>query len=300
MKPILKIIDTQQHEAFQMMKVEEAYFFPSWHFHPEFEIMLVQEGAGIRFVGDSVERFGEGDLVLFGSGVPHLFRSDGAYYQKDTDLVSRAIVVYFKENFLGESFWGLPQVAPLKKLLALSKRGIRFTGASKEALTQQIRKLDEEKNGISRIIDLLSILNRMAESREFEVLSSTGFSKQSDEKECERMNRVYQFIIDNYTRNPSLEEVSGIANLSVTAFCRYFKSHTNKTYTQFLNEIKIGNACKLLIDKELSISQICYETGFNNFTHFNGQFKRIVGLTPKQYQHSHQKPTPFTTASFAS
>ncbi|MCY7352755.1 MAG: AraC family transcriptional regulator [Cytophagaceae bacterium] len=296
MKPILKIIDTQQHEAFQMMKVEEAYFFPSWHFHPEFEIMLVQEGAGMRFVGDSMERFQPGDLVLFGSGIPHLFRSDQTYYEKDSDLISRAIVVYFKENFLGESFWELPQVTPLKKLLALAKRGIRFTGASRDALAQQIKRLDEEKNGISRIIDLLSILNRMADSREFELLSSTVFTKSSDEKECERMNRVYQFIIDNYTRNPSLEEVSGVANLSVTAFCRYFKSHTNKTYTQFLNEIKIGNACKLLIDKELSISQICYETGFNNFTHFNGQFKRIVGSTPKQYQHAQLKLATFTAA----
>jgi len=291
MKPILKIIDTQQHEAFQMMKVQEAHFFPSWHFHPEFEIMLVQEGAGMRFVGDSMERFQPGDLVLFGSNIPHLFRSDQTYYEKDSDLISRAIVVYFKENFLGESFWQLPQVTPIRKLLTLSKRGIRFTGASRDALAQQIKKLDEEKNGISRIIDLLSILKMMADSREFELLSSTVFTKSSDEKECERMNRVYQFIIDNYTRNPSLEEVSGVANLSVTAFCRYFKSHTNKTYTQFLNEIKIGNACKLLIDKELSISQICYETGFNNFTHFNGQFKRIVGSTPKQYQHAHLKPT---------
>jgi len=297
MKPILKIIDTQQHEAFQMMKVEEAYFFPSWHFHPEFEIMLVQEGAGIRFVGDSMERFQPGDLVLFGSNIPHLFRSDQTYYEKDSDLISRAIVVYFKENFLGESFWELPQVTPIKKLLALSKRGIRFTGAAREALAQHIKRLDEEKNGISRIIDLLSILKMMAESREFELLSSTVFNKSSDEKECERMNRVYQFIIDNYTKNPSLEQVSEVANLSVTAFCRYFKSHTNKTYTQFLNEIKIGNACKLLIDKELSVSQICYETGFNTFTHFNEQFKRIVGLTPKQYQHSHLKPASFTTAS---
>ena len=286
MKPILKIIDTQQNEAFQIMNVEEPYFFPARHFHPEFEIMLILEGSGMRFVGDSMERFQAGDLVLLGSGIPHLFRSDQDYYQKGSDLRSRAIVVYFKEDFLGESFWKLAQVNSIKKLLLLSKRGIQFRGAAKAELTRQIQKLDDQKNGIGRIIDLLSILKTMTEDKEYETLSSIFFTKNSEE-EVERINKVYQFIIDNYTYNPSLEQVSEVANMSPTAFCRYFKSHTNKTYTQFLNEIKIGNACKLLIDKQFNVSQICFETGFNNFTHFNSQFKRIMGLTPKQYQYSH-------------
>src|SRR5213592_865778 len=117
MKPILKIIDTQQNEAFQIMKVEEPYFFPARHFHPEFEIMLILEGSGMRFVGDSMERFQAGDLVLLGSGIPHLFRSDQDYYQKGSGLRSRAVVVYFKEDFLGESFWKLAQVNSIKKLL---------------------------------------------------------------------------------------------------------------------------------------------------------------------------------------
>jgi AraC-like DNA-binding protein len=287
MKPILKIVNTQQSEAFQIMKVNDPYFFPTWHFHPELEIMLVQEGSGIRFVGNSMERFQAGDLVLYGSNIPHLYRSDKEYYQKDTQLVSKATVVYFKENFLGDSFWQLPPITPIKKLLALSRRGIKFQGEAKEELKRQIQLLDEQKNSIGRIIDLLSILKIMAETKEYELLLNTAFTKYVSEDECERINKVYQFIIDKYTENPTLEQVSAVANMSETAFCRYFKSHTNKTYTQFLNDIKVDNACRLLIDNRLSISQICFETGFNNFTHFNDQFKKITGITPKQYQASH-------------
>lgn len=291
MKPLLKIINTQQNEAFQIMKVQEPYFFPLWHFHPEFEIMLVQEGTGIRFVGDSMERFQAGDLVLYGSNIPHLYRSDFEYYQKNSTLISKATVVYFKENFLGEGFWNLPEIAPVKKLFSLSKRGIKFKGKVKDELKVQIQNLDAQKEGLGRIISLLSILKTMSETKDYDLLSSSAFTKYIDEEECERINKVYQFIMDNYTKNPSLEQVSEVANMSTTAFCRYFKSHTNKTYTQFLNEIKIGNGCKLLLDNKLSISQVCFEIGFNNFTHFNSQFKRIIGLTPKQYQYRHFQPT---------
>ena len=291
MKPLLKIINTQQNEAFQIMKVQEPYFFPLWHFHPEFEIMLVQEGTGIRFVGDSMERFQAGDLVLYGSNIPHLYRSDSEYYQKNSTLVSKATVVYFKENFLGESFWALPEIAPVKKLFCHSKRGIKFKGKARDELKRQIQNLDAQKDGLGRIISLLTVLKTMSETREYDLLSSNAFTKYVDEEECERINKVYQFIMDNYTKNPTLEQVSEVANMSTTAFCRYFKSHTNKTYTQFLNEIKIGNGCKLLLDNKLSISQVCFEIGFNNFTHFNSQFKRIIGITPKQYQYTHFQPT---------
>ncbi len=286
MKPILKIVNTQQSEAFQIMKVKDPYFFPNWHFHPELEIMLVQEGSGIRFVGNNMERFESGDLVLLGSNMPHLYRSDKEYYEKETDLVSRATVVYFKENFLGDSFWSLPAITPIKKLLELSKRGIKFKGKVKEVLKKEIQKLDAQKNSIGRIIDLLAILKIMAETKEYDVILNSDFTKYVSAYECERINNVYQFIIDNLTENPTLDEVADIANMSPTAFCRYFKSHTSKTYTQFLNDIKIDNACRLLIDNKLSISQICFETGFNNFTHFNDQFKKITGITPKQYQSS--------------
>ena|SRR5690554_59298 len=287
MKPLLKIIDTRQNSAFRINKVQESCFFPSWHFHPECEIMLVLEGTGIRFVGDSMERFQPGDLIFYGPHIPHLYRSDSEYYDKESGLCSKAIVVYFKEDFLGKGFLDLPEIIPIKKLFANSVRGVKFKGKAKEVLSKQIQDLYCQKNGIESIIQLLAILKTMSDTHEFHLLSSIGFTKNIEKADCKRINEVYQFVMDKYSESPSLEKVSEIANMSASAFCRYFKLHTNKTYTQFLNEVKIGNACKLLLNNNQSISQVCYEIGFNNFTHFNSQFKRIIGLTPREYKSRH-------------
>src|SRR5690606_5105810 len=141
MKALLKIVDTQQNGTFQLLNVSERFFFPSWHFHPECEIMLVKEGTGIRFVGDSIERFQPGDLVLFGQGISHLYRSDEEYYQENSTLTSRATVLYFRENFPGEQFWSLPEMAPVKRLFAQARRGIKFTGRTRNELEKLILKL---------------------------------------------------------------------------------------------------------------------------------------------------------------
>jgi AraC-like DNA-binding protein len=266
------------------MNVCEPYFFPTWHFHPEYEIMLVQEGSGIRFAGDSIERFQPGDLVFYGSNIPHLYRSDEEYYSQDIQLLSKATVVYFKENFPGDQFWKLPEMGPIKKLLLLGRQGIKFTGETRSLLEKHILQLAGRRDGIDRMIDLFGILKIMATSKEYRLLSGHAFMENIQVSDSERINAVYQYILDNYTSDPTLEDVAKIACMSTTAFCRYFKTHTNKTYVQFLNEVKIGNATKMLIDNKLTISQICFESGFNNFNHFNNLFKRITGFTPAQYQ----------------
>jgi AraC-like DNA-binding protein len=292
MKALLKLINAQQDRIFQIMKVNEPYFYPHWHFHPECEIMLVLEGAGMRFAGDSMERFRPGDLVLFGDKIPHLFRSDKVYYEKDSGVISKAFVVYFDEALLKGEFWNGISFSSLRKLFALSKRGIKFTGKSRSKIKSKLLELDDSKDSLEKMIDLLTVLKLMSESAEYELLSSDGFTNFIAEDDCERINKVYQFVMDNYTKNPSLEEVAEIACMSPTAFCRFFKSHTNKTYIQFLNEVKIGNACNLLINNDLSISEICYMTGFNNTAHFNNQFRKILGVTPSEYKHEHIEFVP--------
>lgn len=287
MKALLKIVDTQANEAFHIMRVKEPSFFHSWHFHPEYEIMLVLAGTGIRFVGDSMERFQPGDLVLLGRDIPHFYCSDEQYREKESTHLSQAIVIYFRDDFLGEKFCDMPDMGHIKRLFSNAKRGIRFSGCVREELIERVAQVDGAKNGLARLIDLLSILEIMGSTKEFDLLSSQGFTHNADEDECKRMNNVYQYIINNYIENPTLDKVAEVANMSSTAFCRYFKSRSNKTYTQFLNEIKIGNACKLLIDSDRSISEICFQIGFNNFAHFNSQFKRIVGVTPTRYRREH-------------
>lgn len=281
-KPVLKIINPLVISSFYLLNVHEAYFFPAWHFHPEYEITLVLDGTGLRFVGDNLGRFGPGDVLLYGGNIPHLHRSDGTY--NNSILSSKAIVIYFSENILGQGFWELSDSIYIKKLLSYSKRGIIFEGRSSKELAKQIIKINNEKDDIGRIINLLIILKMMSESKDYNLLSSISYEEFTHKDNCERMNKVYQFMLENYARNPSLEETSDIANMCVTAFCRYFKIQTNKTYTEFLNEIKIGNACKLLINNNQIISQICFEVGFNSFSHFNNQFKKRTGLCPYQYR----------------
>lgn len=247
----------------------------------------------MRFVGDSMERFQTGDLTFLGKDIAHFYRSDEEYYQRKALTNSQAIVLYFRQDFLGETLWNMPDIAHVKKMISNAKRGIKFKGPVKEKLIEQIKGLNDNKDSLSKVIDLLSILKTMAETTEYEMLSSIGFARRLDEEECSRINNVYQYIINNYADNPSLDDVAKVAFMTDTAFCRYFKSHTNKTYTQFLNEIKIGNACKFLIEGSMSISQVCFEIGFNNFTHFNSQFKRIIGITPSQYK---QKYVAFDSA----
>lgn len=295
MKPFLKIVDTSQNSAFQVMNVCEPVFFPSWHFHPEFEIMLVLEGTGMRFVGDNIERFQPGDLVFFGSEIPHLYRSDEEYYKERSQLRSKALVIYFKENFPGDLFWNMPEMAPIKKLMSSARRGIRFTGSTRDVLEKLLLELNARTRGIDKVLDLLNILKVMASGEDMIVLSGNGFSKNIQATDCTRINAVYEFILNRYAENPTLDDAAKIACMSSTAFCRYFKMHTNKTYVQFLNEVKIGNASKMLIDNKLTISQICFETGFNNFNHFNKLFKRITGYTPSQYQ-SQYIESPMTKA----
>ncbi len=215
------------------------------------------------------------------------YRSDGEYYLEDSRLLSKATVVYFKESFAGDQFWNIPELASVKRLLKLASQGIKFYGLTRTLLEKHILKLSIRNEGIDRIIDLLTILKIMATSKDCNLLSSHAFTKDIHGSDSERINNVYQYILDKYTLNPTLKEVAKIACMSATAFCRYFKTHTNKTYVQFLNEVKIGNACKLLIDNKQTITKICLESGFNNFNHFNNLFKRITGFTPGEYQHQY-------------
>ena len=292
MKALLKLINAQQEKVFQVMRVNEPFFYPHWHFHPECEIMLVLEGTGMRFAGDSMQRFRPGDLVLLSNKIPHLYRSDKVYYEKQAGVKSKAFVVYFDEVLLrGEFLAGMNFVA-LKRLFALSKRGIKFTGKSRNKIRNRLLELDDSKDSLEKMIDLLSVLKLMSEASDYEQLSSDGFTNVIAEDDCQRINRVYQFVMDNYTKNPMLEAVAEIACMSPTAFCRFFKSQTNKTYIQFLNEVKIGNACNLLINHDLSISQICFMTGFNNTAHFNNQFRKILGVTPSEYRQEHVEFVP--------
>jgi AraC-like DNA-binding protein len=284
MQPSLKKIESSGREIFQVNKVDEKNFYPLWHFHPQCEIMVIEEGSGTLYIGDGIDHFKPGDVIMFGANIPHLLRNYPEYFRIDSELHAKATVIYFNENFLGDDFLNFDETLPIRKLLKTARNGMIISGDAKEKIKEQLH-LTIEKKGFDRMISFISLLNFMATKAEHKELSSAGFRLTFDDKEVNRLNEISDFLLKNFTRTIRLSEVSAIAHMSETAFCRYFKEKTNKTLITFLNEIRVGYACKLLIEKQhLNVSQICNRTGFNNPTNFNIQFKKIKNCSPLEYR----------------
>jgi len=284
MKPIFEKVTRPENQSFFFRDMEQAYFTSPWHFHPEVEIILIASGHGTRYVGDSVNNYYPGDLVIIGSNTPHLWSSSPEFSIPEKNLISRALFVQFKEDFWGESFSDLPEMYRIKKLLNEAKRGIEFSKKYRKEIEKAMMELPSI-SGLSSLVHLLKILEIMSLSDDFRFLSSPNYKTDSiNSLDEHRLEILYKHVLNNYQREITLEEVSGLLNLTPPSFCRYFKQRTNKAFSTFVNEVRIGNASKLLIENNLSISQICYESGFNHLSNFNRQFKRIKNLTPSQYQ----------------
>lgn len=284
MQPSLKKIDNSSSNLFQFNKVEELHFYPYWHFHPQCEVIIIEEGAGSLYVGDGITNFHPGDVIVLGPNIPHLLRCDPEYFKDDSQLIVKASVIYFNEKFLGNDFLNFDEAVTIKQMITTAGSGMIFTGNATEKIKNIFYSMIN-KNGFDRMIDFLLLLNTIGLNRNYKLLSSIGFQLSFDKKEVNRLNDITDFLLKNFTRTIRLSEVSTIAHMSETAFCRYFKEKTNKTLITFLNEIRIGYACKLLIEKKyLNVSQISDRTGFNNITNFNIQFKKLKKRTPLEYR----------------
>jgi len=285
MKPHLLKVSSEPLLSFGIRRDILPFFYKRWHYHPELELTYIINGEGTQFVGDHIESFMSGELIFLGKNLPHLWRSNENCINNEP---CEAIVIHFSENFLGNEFLSLPEIKKIKELIKHSERGIKFKGITKEKVLPLMEKMlvcDE----FERLILILQILNIISISDERIYLSSIDFNIQLNETNTHRLDKIYNYTLENFTKDISLEDISSIANMSSPSFCRFFKLRTKKTYTQFLLEIRVGHACKLLIDSELSISQICYDSGFKCVSNFNRYFKKIKKLTPKEYQKLHLK-----------
>lgn len=284
MQPSLKKIDSSSREIFQMNKVDERNFYPLWHFHPQCEIIIIEEGAGTLYIGDGIDHFRSGDVIIFGSNTPHLLRNYAEYFVINSELRAKATVIYFNESFLGDEFLNFNENLPIKKLFKTARNGMIISDESKEKITGLLYA-SIVKKGFDRMISFVTSLNFIATKANYKELSSPGFRMTFDDKEVNRLNEISDYLLKNFTNTIRLSEVATIAHMSETAFCRYFKEKTNKTLITFLNEIRIGYACKMLIEKKhINVSQICYRTGFNNLTYFCVQFKKIKKCSPLEYR----------------
>jgi AraC-like DNA-binding protein len=286
MKPkLLKVPRTPAH-SFSVREDRDPFINNRWHYHPEVELIIFHQGSGTQFVGDHIKRFQPGDIILVGSNLPHYWRYDDVYFSEDSPRPVHSTVVHFSENFWGEAFLHLPETKPLRSLLEKARRGILINAREEETIPALIGDILLSE-GIGRIIALIECLSAFAGARGLQLLSSIGFRPDFSEQENHRINAIYDYSFRHFTRKISLAEVAAVADLVPNSFCRYFRSRTGKTYTQFLTELRIGHACKLLLDNRISIKQLCYESGFNNFTCFHKNFKELTGKTPQLYQREH-------------
>ena len=284
MVPTLKKIGEGMDNIFEVLNENTSYFYPYWHFHPQYEIMLIEKSSGTLYVGDSMSPFCKGDITFFGSDIPHLFRNHQEYFHSKSKKQAKATVLYISDNFLNSNLFNLREMGAIKNLLHNSKRGLIFKGKSKKEISCRIKKIVKDK-GPERLINFVSLLHFIATEGEYEMLSSLGFTSTLDSQDLSRLNKIFDYLLKNFHTEITLQDVCKIACMSASAFCRYFKERTNKTLITFLNEIRIGNACKLLIEsKNLNISEICYNSGFNNLTNFSVQFKKLKKMAPQTYR----------------
>jgi len=288
MKPQLLKVANSPVQSFSARRDKVPYVNNRWHYHAEVELIYFKEGNGTQFIGDNIKRFRTGDVVLVGAHLPHYWRFDDNYFNENEENHADVVVVHFSENFWGSHFLNLPENKSLKLLLEKAHRGVQIPDSDSAQIGELIESILLHE-GSRRIILLMEALIAIDKCTDHQSISSIGFRHNFEETENERINAIYNYSLANFKRKLQMEEMAAIANISPNSFCRYFKSRTRKTYTQFITEIRVGHACKLLIEDSMNVKQICYESGFHNFASFHKHFKVITGMSPLNYQKSFLK-----------
>lgn len=293
MKPILRKVDSNAEHSFSVRENVYPFLYNYWHYHPEVELTYIRKSSGTRLAGDSIDRFTDGDLILLGPNLPHMWRNDDIYFEKTSEHHIEAVAIHFKEDFWGADFLELPENKHIKDLLRKSRRGIKIKGKTHAIVSQQMEEMLQLK-GTKRILKLLQILDILGSSDELECLSSQGFIDDYKIDPNDKINEIYQYTLSNFKNGISIDEVAQHVHISPNYFCRYFKKRTSKTFIEFVTELRVGHACKLILDGNLSISQICYESGFNNLSNFNRKFKELTGQAPSEYYKEYSKNNNIT------
>lgn len=268
-----------EHEVVRVQVDEVAHFYDQLHQHPEIQIMWIESGEGTLIAGDYVGRFQPGEIYVIGGGQPHVFRCDQEYYGET--LKARSTSLYFNEKYFGKELWSSNELNSVREFAEASRRGLQLPADIATPMVECVRRIVNAE-GLPRLIAFFTLLHLLTSSSGLKKLALLPGKLPGNEEG--RMNTILEFTFRESHRRIYLEEVAQRANLSVEAFCRYFKVHTRKTYISFLNEVRISHACQLLIHRDLSVEQVCYQSGFSNVSNFNRMFKKITGKTPLAFR----------------
>lgn len=283
MKPTLRKAVPQPEHSFIIRRDIGNNMRNNWHYHPDYELLYIKRSTGTWLIGDYIGRFKSGDVILIGPNLPHSFRHEYAYMMERDNEPGEAIVALFLKDILGAAFLNLPESKEIRQILLMSEKGLKLKGKTKQIVAKIMYSLLDKTPG-GKLVSLLTILQIIAENNEYKLLASEGFKYQSDGVDNARISAVFEYTFNHYQNQITIEEVAALINMGKHSFCRYFKEKTKKTYIQFLMEVRIGKACRLLIEEDMRVTEVCYSCGYNSVSHFNHQFKSIKNKSPYEYK----------------
>jgi AraC-like DNA-binding protein len=282
MQPVLEHLPLSKHHSFFAGAFCFPYFPTPWHYHPEYELVLVVESYGQRFVGNAVDEFSAGDLSFIGANVPHVYTNDKAFYEGKAKGNARSVVIHFREASIGTDFLSLPEMEAVRDLLQRSKKGLNILGATRKTVTRKMQEMLAAEP-LDRLFLLLDILKILAQTKDYNFISETEVAGTYNTN-TERLRAVIDWTMQNFGRNVSLSEVAAIAAMTRTSFCRYFRQATKRSFSDFVAELRLNHAAKLLRERPDNVATIGLDCGYENVSHFNRQFKAYYKQTPKAYR----------------
>ncbi len=275
MKIQLETINSQE-KSFSMMfnpRLSDLFY---WHFHPEFELVYIEADTGTRHVGEHISTYKESDLVLIGANIPHL------NFDYGIKTAYRKVVVHLKKEFIDNHFIKIPELSRINQLFERSKHGVAFSGAIKKQIGDKLFEF-EQLNPFQQYIQLLEVLQLLANIPNVELLHEQPYNTKFSERDQGRLRTIYAFVDKNYHRKIALSEVAKISSMTKEAFCRYIKKVTNYTFIEFLNRYRISQS-KLILMSGKSVSDACYQSGFESLSYFNRTFKKITSENPRDFR----------------
>ena len=283
MKPSFEAVKTSTSHSFVVRKFTEKRFSAPYHYHPEFELTLIVRGTGKRFVGSHMQDYSAGDLVLLGGNLPHCWKTA----EEDTGE-SVSIVVHFRKEFAGDRLFDIPEMEDILNLLGRSSNGLHFRGNT-SPMQDRMHALLQEKNGYTRVIQLLDLLQQLATSSKYTMLQKKNEFEALSLSDKDRVNKVIAYIVDHFQQDISLDAAAAVAGMSTTAFCKYFKRITRKTFIEAVNDYRIDSAIRELVSTDKSVSQVCFDSGFNDVSNFHRTFRSKTNISPLQYRNEFRK-----------
>jgi AraC-like DNA-binding protein len=285
MKPIFGKIENPDHSFLLVKRTDKPRPEFLWHFHHAFELNLVVKGAGTRFIGDHIGHFNAGDTVLMGAELPHTWCSDPALPRRRG--VYQSIAIQFGDCFIGDSLLDDPEWRHIRLLMKRATRGLSFRGKTRETARKKILELTE-LSGPAKLSCFLGILDALAQSNEYQFLASQDFAPALPQENETRIDQVCTWINRHYAEEITLSEAAALINMSVSAFSRFFKRAMGKSFTDYVTELRLSHACKLMLETDVSISEAAFQSGFNNLSNFNRRFLERKNVSPRAFRQSYR------------